>query len=466
MRMRQILLALALSAAAGTVSAQSVTVNSAGGANHLTISEAIAAVQADPAGPDVITIQNAGPHNEVGQLLIVGDTADNELTIQASPGVRPLVISNFNGDGAIYINKNNKTTIKDLILIPALGDAATRPQAAIRINEETGATAMEVVLQNILISSNNGSNQPVASLDGLTALVIDTSTMRSFRDEGVFVESSTNSMVYQITCEDVVVSGLFGDQGSDAFRTLQDGTAGSHFTVGPGCVASYNISTVATNACLQPGGNESANAGEMLVQIKGTAAKPVRFINNQMNGVYCTATTLAGSIKNIEWAIIANNTRAGFETTDSDEIVTFQNVTFANNGKPVVATSAFASAYTMSNVIVAGNGVAGAENTINVSTTAAGTLTANNSAFVLAGAYKLDTSLFDFDGLDDNTPVSNVTKNAVISADPDFASLTPTDANFAVVRAAAYATAGPASAPLTGGGSFNPSASVADWTIY
>lgn len=466
MRMRQTLLALALSAAAGTVSAQSVTVNSAGGADHLTISAAIAAVQADAAGPDVITIQNAGPFNEAGQLLINGDTADNELTIQASAGVRPLVISDFNGDGAIYINKNNKTTIKDLILIPALGDVATRPQSAIRINDEAGATAMEVVLQNILISSNNGSNQPVASLDGLVAPVIDTNTMRSFRDEGVYVESSLTTMVYQITCEDVVVSGMFGDQGTDAFRTLQDGMAGSHFTVGPGCVASYNFSATATNACLQPGGNEGANPGDVLVQVKGSAAKPVRFINNQMNGVACTATTQAGSTKNIEWAIIANNTGAGFTTSDSDENVTMLNATFANNTKGIVATAAFAGAYTMTNVIVAGNGVDGADNTINVSTTAAGTLTANNSAFVLAGAYKLDTSLFDLDGLDDNTPVSNVTKNAVISADPDFASLSPTDPNFAVVRSAAYATAGPSSAPLTGGGTFNPSASVADWTIY
>ena len=70
MRMRQTLLALALSAVAGVASAQSVTVNSAGGADHLTISAAIAAVQADAAGPDVITIQNAGPFNEAGQLLI------------------------------------------------------------------------------------------------------------------------------------------------------------------------------------------------------------------------------------------------------------------------------------------------------------------------------------------------------------------------------------------------------------
>ena len=120
----------------------------------------------------------------------------------------------------------------------------------------------------------------------------------------------------------------------------------------------------------------------------------------------------------------------------------------------------------MVDVIVAGNGTEITTNTINVSTSGAGTLTANNSAFVLAGAYKLDTTNFDLDGLDDNTPTSNVTKNAVISADPDFASLNPTDPNFAVVRATAYATAGSGSTPLVGGASYNPTAAVADWSIY
>ncbi|PKO19956.1 hypothetical protein CVU37_00335 [candidate division BRC1 bacterium HGW-BRC1-1] len=462
MQIKRNFLTLALSVAAGVSMAQSVTVNSVGGADYTSISAALAAVQANAAGPDVITIQNAGPFAEAGQLLINGDATDNELTIQASAGVRPLVISSFNGDGAIYVNKNNKTTVKDLILIPGLVAAGVAPQSAIMCNEETGATNMEVVLQNILISSNNGANQPLASLDGLTPVTIDPLTMISFRDEGVYVQSSPDTMLYKITCEDVIVSGLFGDSGSDAFRTLQDGAAGSEFTVGPGCVASFNYSATATNAALQPGGNE----GSVLVQIKGTSAKPVKFINNTLRGFYSTNTTVAGSTKNIEWAIITGNSGSGFEAGDSDENVTFSNVTIANNAKPLVATAAFASSYTMNNVIVAGNGTEGVDNTINVSTSAAGTLTANNSAFVLAGAYKLDTTNFDLDGLDDNTPTSNVTKTAVIGADPDFASLDPANANFGVVKNVAYATAGPGGTPLTGGGTYNPTAAVADWSIY
>ncbi len=451
---------LAIGLCPGTF-AKTVTVNSGGGADHTTLTAALTDVQSAADGADVITIQNAGPFFE-GQLLINNSANAADLTIEALAGVRPIVVLDYNGDGAIRIQKNGPTAISDLIIIPAVGDAATRPQAAIYIDEDAATDlGFSVTLDNLLITSNNGSNAPACALDG-SSFTYSAGTTTTFRDEGIYVLSqAVTTQIHSVYMNDVVICGLFGDQGSDGFRTLQDGAAGSEFVVGPGCVASF-LTAGTSNGAVQPGGNEGTTH---IVKIQGTQDKPVRIVNNDTNGIACTSTTLAGSWKALEWVIIANNTLAGLTTSDSDESISFANVTIANNGiEAINATNAFAGLYTAENCIIAGAGIDGTTKVIDVSTSAAGILAVTDSAIVLQGPYKLDTANFDFDGLDDNTPTSNVTLSNVTTLDPDFLSLDITDPDFASVSNPAFAVLGPSGGPLTGGGKFD--LNIRAWTEY
>jgi hypothetical protein len=148
-----------------------------------------------------------------------------------------------------------------------------------------------------------------------------------------------------------------------------------------------------------------------------------------------------------------------------DESVSFTNVTIANNGiEAINATNAFAGLYTAENCIIAGSGIDGTTKVIDVSTTAAGILAVTDSAIVLQGPYRLDTANFDFDGLDDNTPTSNVTLSNVTALDPEFLSLDPTSPDFASVSNPAYAVLGPSGGALTGGGRFD--LNIRAWTEY
>ena len=85
-------------------------------------------------------------------------------------------------------------------------------------------------LQNILVTSNDGNDRPLASLDGLTPPVWTENTI-SFRDEGIHVPSRTIGETltepHYIYMEDVVVSGLSGPDGSDGIRGFPDGIEGS-----------------------------------------------------------------------------------------------------------------------------------------------------------------------------------------------------------------------------------------------
>lgn len=461
MKMKHVVLTVCFAVPGVFACAQSVTVGAAG--TYPTISAALTAVQTDPAGPDIITILDIGPYNEAGQLLITGDPNDNDLTIQASAGVRPLVISDFNGDGVIAIIKNGNTTVKDLILIPAVGEIGTRPQAAVLIDDEVSDTGFNIFLNNILITSNDGTNQPVCSLDGLTSPTIDPGLAYTFRDEGVYSLSNTNTQLHKTLLKDVIVCGLFGDQGSDCFRTLLDGTPGSEFVVGEGCVGSYTLGISSVNAGFQPGGNEG---GATTVRVRGTEAKPVKLINNYMNGMNMTNTTVAPSTKTLEWAIIANNSKYGLATGDFNEDIDFKNVTIANNGlECIYATSTFSGTYTASNCIFAGDGNDGATDVIKVITSSTGVMFVNDSAIVLNGPQKLDTANFDHDGLNDSTP-SNVFKTNVLDQDPKFVSIASANAEFYTVANPAFGTAGPGGTPLRGGGKYNPAAGVSDWTMY
>lgn len=455
--------------------AQSVTVHSDGTTgDYATIGAALAAVQADASGPDVITVLDEGPFIEgtgdSGNVWqITGDSNNNPLTIEAASGVRPIVVLDSTGWTAVLVTKHGDLTIRDLVFLPRVGGTHLQvPHRAFQI-DGASSTGYDILFENVVFTSNDGSNQPVASLDGLTPPAIDPQDMgdaRSFR--GVAIEVTSTKFdaneVYRLNIRDTVISGnVFGATASGGYgiRGFMNGNPGSEWVIGEGCVVSYNtnISTSGARAAVQPGGNEGAID---IFRIEGTEANPVKIINNVgMHGVEITASNIADSEKDFKWVVIANNSERGITTNDSDEILTFENVTVVNNGLEAIALpGSYTAAHTAVDTILAGNGEAAEmTNVPAISSDSTGTFTFTNSAIVLEGPYAFMA------GVGENIP-ANVTLVDVVTTDPEFPSVSSADAEFIDVTNEDYADAGPGGAPLRGAGSYTgPAASVQDWTL-
>lgn len=463
--------------------AQSVTVNSNGGADFTSISLALAAVQADPSGPDVITIQNAGPFIEPSSLLVTGDVTgvpaspSNDITIQAaSPAIRPILMSNAS-TRVIFVNKIGNATIRDLIIMP--WSHANNSAKVFDVDDvataTTAAGGYNVTLRNMLVTSNDGTSQPLGSLDGMTSPTFNPN-MKSFTGDVLNAASNVNTQINKLYCYDIIITGLLGNN-VNGFRGFPDGATGTEWVVGEGCVMSYCQATgTGTRGCWQPGGD----AGSVdIVKLLGTQAKPVKFVNNtNINAIWVTGTGQANNKLTCQYLFAVNNTgnAAGFVGMKTDQQDTFTSCTFINNGtanfpqreRTFQQSTNFTQPTVCSNVIIGGVGSDETSNTIYCpSSNANGQLQLNQCAVVLNGTYRLDTSgVTGGDGIIDNTPTSNVVATGVLNSDPVFASLDPANPNFGVVTNSAYATAGPAGFPLTGAGSYNATAGVRDWQRF
>ena len=107
--------------------AQTVTVNSAGGADHTTVPAALDAVAANAATPDIVNIVGGGPYDEVititSPVTLKGDGYRPVLTVKsnsASPSTPP--------DG-LAVDTSGEVTLENLIILPSLTDAPP-PQLA------------------------------------------------------------------------------------------------------------------------------------------------------------------------------------------------------------------------------------------------------------------------------------------------------------------------------------------------
>lgn len=458
--------------------AQSVTVGLSG-ADYPTLSAAIAATSASATQPDVITFIDEGPFIEPGRIIInqsyamdVIDPTPTDLTIQAAPGLRPRVVVPGGNASAIYLRKVGSVTLRDIVLMPAT--TGTPAQHGIVVDDEGGRETV-VTLENILITSNDGANQPVASLDGLTSPTYTANTV-TFRQDGINCSSMDPTVVEKIYINDVVISGIPGSPTANScgIRGFCDGAPGSEWIVGPGCVISYLNTTKApvdmTNlgaGAFQPGDNR-----DMALTIRGTQEKPVLVFNNNLNAIAITngAATTTDGLGDVEWAILANNTGRAYLSGDISGTSHFKNVTFINhNGMFQPGASADENVITFENVIAAGNG--DNEDPMNafhfIATGNPGftsNFTADHSAIVQAGPFTLNTNLYGGTSIfsDSNW---NVTTTNIINSDPAFVSTDPLQGGFAVVSNPAYGTAGPGGVPLIGGGAFAAS-SVSDWQIF
>lgn len=161
--------------------AQSVTVNSAGGADYTSVQAALTAVSSSAAEPDVITIVGGGPYAggyAIGSpVAIRGESPDNRpiLLLAQNGSVSGRETSGIANAAAVDI------VLENLILLPALENKPTR---AVNIEPLSNSDNFSLTVRNVLLTSNNGSNQPL-STDGLE--LKDFTGATSFGDDGFWI---------------------------------------------------------------------------------------------------------------------------------------------------------------------------------------------------------------------------------------------------------------------------------------
>lgn len=436
--------------------AQTVTVNSLGGADYTSINAAYAAVKANPAVPDIIQIIGGGPYNE--SLLI------NTSVVIKGEGYVPVIVtpptsgaphSSLNDNGiAIYTDSSSGGDIvvrlENLIIIP---DASNPPTRGIRSNNNASGLStdnMEVQLVNVLITSNNGANVPV-SLDGLSQADLTGAT--TFGDDHMFFTGYVD-----VYTTGVISTCNFGHTASADGLVFYPDDAGRHLYIGPGSVFSF----------MNRIGIQVASDGS-IVRMKGTKSAPILIMGNwasqtyaypngglaiyhdcngnpdynyEMDWVFIINNFNSGTISyyadageglppiTMNHCIIANNQHNGLWVGD-DLLYNWvlNNCTIANNGLAaedqgygaVIVSEETAGGTTggviFNDTIIAGKGssdTTNGNNTIQV-TAANATVQLNYSAKVLGGPYKLGGNGYTLD-----TGVPSPTENHVITADPQF----------------------------------------------
>jgi hypothetical protein len=479
MRFKHLAVGIALSLIPAFAPAQSVTVHSDGvTGNYATIQEAVNAVLADAATPDVITILNEGPF--IGPAIAVNDTPVGgvqpfnvtDFTLRGAEGVKPLLVSTALS-GVINISHvYGRIRLENMILTGGTPNESTAsalgPQRAITYTSTAGdqnasGRAIDFVIDNVVITSSVRTQEdppiyvPVTT-DGITiaginapAIVGDLCTLRA---EGLNVASTSQSLVNRLEFKNSVISGL--PRAPYGFRTFFDGGPGTECIVGPNVVISYVTGQVAgaTQAAggIQVGGNDGALN---ILKVRGTAEQPI-IVHGNRRGVDITGNTPVGSIKTFENVIISDSLLEGFLPRHPTENYIFQNVTIANSGQdpsfddaePITngwpwPFEAWQGSVVSNKSIIAGNGTEDFRNLIRVvtNTDPAGTATFEDSGIVLAGPFKLNTADYANDGFD-GLGTTSITRTDILTSDPQFISTTLGNADFYRPGSAAYIDAG------------------------
>lgn len=530
---KRIILIGILAAFVTSAVAVDVTVNSTqaevAGSNYQTIGAALTYVQGQ-AAPRTVRITGGGPYTEAAGIEI-----DFTLTMYGD-GYRPLIICGptattgvtaSNQGNGIYLfvpdtapaDEHIDVFLKNFMLIP---DKTNPPgNQGIRSNTDatglSGTATMSIYLEDILITANDGNDQPVTT-DGFTPDTAPAGIVR-FGGRGMYFSGHLNDL-----CTTGVISSWSTIDG--AAYVPDDYTGRTLYNpnhIGPGCVFSYNgRNGVYTNSDGTPD------------EFNGTADKPIWVYRNRLDntvwgnwqgafGIWhddnnrpeCVVTmnyvNIVGNNEiafftgyvdadaslpalNANHCFIANNNGAGIYisgelpggsggVSEFKRDWLFENCTLANNGPEAtdettasraitgplsVVSSAFLNpatgTMTFRDCILAGTGTAASagDNTINLEKPL--TVNIENSGLVFAGPLALS-------GYNLGTGVSAPTLTSVLNVDPMFIDIADAmSIDFFAVDNPAYGGAGTGGTDLSGAGryvgSYTPPASANTWEMY
>lgn len=492
----------------GTSHAVSVEVDSTKpevtGSVYTTIANALDYVKTQ-AEPREVRITGGGPYQEnISANFSVTIKGDGYRPVIAAPPTAGLQNGSLNGNAVAFYTTadfpgDQAFTLENMVILPQVGNAPTR---GIRTNNNNSTDQltpvdMTVNLEDVLITSNNGSDQPV-STDGLSTASMTGAT--KFADDicwfaGFVDVNTTNTIITNVHDGTASVDGIvfYPDEG------------GYELNLGPGTIISY-LNRMAVQ--MVSDGN--------VINMRGTKANPVIIKGNLFGGSRNSAISLfnadggTGASNHFENVVfVENNSRpiglslvtapgttgmgleadnvAFVNNVESAVLINsnltlpwnFTNTTFVNNGlgsatglnKSAIYIGESTAgnntgAITFTDSIIAGNGRAKdgttGSNLIDISAPNM-PISFVNTAIVNAGPYALATGNYEL-----RSGATAPTETDVINADPQFGYVGAdfTDPNFLDVNATAYHQAGTASSDLSGYGDYVGGSSVEAWMSY
>ena len=491
---KAIIVGLAALAAGNLGWAQSVTVNSDGGADYTTIGAALDAVGSDAAEPNVITITGGGPYEE-------GILIDIPITIRGeSADDRPIVLlkqvgGSVRGEHGVVNTAAVDITLENLIFIPSTAEPLTK--RAICFEPLADSDDFDITIRNVLVSANDGSNQPL-SVDGMELMFPSAENSVPFQDDGIWVLASfyrPNGTI-DVLLEDVIVTHCDSGKDPDMITANSDGfvIGGINMTFTMrNVVSSYNdrygIQIISADVDPDP------VTYTPIANLEGTPEQPIIFKGNGSQGIqswtgenHWSYVHLIENPQGVRIDVYSNTLEADhllfvdsteainlyrYPPTEDEVLYQISDSTFFRSSEtdilinPTVDDAAILNQYgaftmELTDCVVAGTMVFLVNSTLEVipeGFTEFPTVIYKNSALVEEG----DHSVFvDFEGI----PVNPVLENT-IGADPEFVSIEPGNDGYLRVSADAYRTAASDGGILRGAMPFaGEPVPVRDWMMY
>lgn len=468
--------------------AQSVTVNSEGGADYTSVTSALDAVTSNPEEPNVIAITGGGPYEEslvIGvPLTIRGDSESDRpiILIRKNPGT-----ASGREDDGIINSAPVDLTFENLIFLPSLED--TPGDDGFDIRPLSDDDNFSVTVRNVLITANNGSNQPL-STDGKE--LMDFTGATSFGDDGFQILSTfagIPSGTVNALFEDVIITHI--DQGGDP-ESL--GSGNDSFILG-----GERLTVTIRNVYVSYGDRFGFQLlSNLTANLEGTPTEPI-VVNGGFGGVGSTGIRcFSGNHKwsyvtvmntwngvavdsdttvslDVDHLLIANARDWGLSflyTPPSERNFTFSNCTLFNDTNTVVfdVPSSDSSdpdrldrvTVTLKDSVFAG--LDGDEFFLHTfipkpepEVFSFPNVIVDHCAVVEEGDHLVDFGLRE----------ENITETGTVTSDPAFLSIDPDDPNFLRVSAEAYRTAASDGGPLRGALPFaGEPVSVENWMMF
>lgn len=298
--------------------------------------------------PDVINIVSTAVIDESivadaegslgnGQVVL-----DEDLTIQGY-GVTAIVALQMNSSAASPFNdcgfcwrQSTNLTLKNIIFIPSLTNTPT--DDGVYFRQPTSAVNPVINIENVVITSNNGSNAPVTTT-GLDNPDLTGAT--GFGDDALYVVSRTEGGSITMNATDLVISSYNTEDGGnhDGIIMFMSGTTNDivncFVNLGPGCV----ISNCNRFGIQNPYGG--------YLNIQGSKEKPVIINNVGADGIWNYSDTTAptqATICEVNHCIVNNCGGSGIkeqETAGRGFIKSIKNTIISNCEGPGIALFAF-----------------------------------------------------------------------------------------------------------------------------
>ncbi len=464
--------------------AQSVTVNSGGGGDFNSVSAALDAVTSNPEEPNEITIIGGGPYEEA---LVIGIP----VIIQgASADDRPIILLQRNDelsgreDDGIVNSAAVDMTFENLIFLPSANNPPGDDGFDIRPLSDDDH--FSVTLRNVLITSNNGSDQPL-STDGRE--LHDFTNAVPFGDDGFQILSTFSGIpsgTIDALIEHVTVTHIDQDGNPDSL-----GSGNDSFIIG-----GENVTVTFRDVYVSYGDRFGFQfLSNLTANLEGTATEPI-VVNGGFGGIGSTGIRCFSGDHRYSHVTVMNtyngiaidsDTTFSFEadhvliadTADwglsciwvppSERTFTITDSTFFNNLNTLVFDPSSDSAnnrlerltLSIKDSIVAGQDH---DDTFLITQIPAAApidftfanILLDHVAVVAEGDHEL------FFGFEEET----ITRTNVITSDPEFLSVDPEEEDFLRVSAESYRAAASDGGPLRGAKPFAGETEIQQWSIY